>query len=622
MWSITEENPWNIQSLYDLQFFNCPSCDFKDYLKQDFVNHAHKFHPEAYPYLNNIKDGSTDDVLIPNEDNIFDFKPEFDSDISSPHTGLDVKIEEFDDMGNNENVKSDKQKLSFDATLDLKPELATDISSPYSGLDLNIDEFNNLKMTQNVKMDDQKLSFDTSYVALELEDFKTDHIYKLDHKCERCNEAFLTKKELISHYNVEHKELKLFKCNVCEESFGISKQLISHTRFSKCGNNNPLFITKRSKKKKKKQCEVCNLWVTQKYYPTHVLKHEQLSEICKCDKCNEQFQDRISLREHYITTKCKGRSKLICKICTMWVQSKYITKHLKKHEEGEIIHCEICQQEFPDVLMFKVHVRNVHGGQKRDTVDSKNKNKIKCEKCDKLVRDIFYPKHFIKKHSPKIKCEICDKFFRHTFYPKHVELMHQAGSYMCEHCAKVFKTKHLLNNHVMIHGENNHTACKICGKMLTKATVKLHIRRVHEKKKDWVCMTCGKEFSEKGCMDKHEQRMHGGIKKHKCPFPKCESAFHQNSELQNHIKTVHEGRKDYKCSECGKAFGNIKNVKRHRETVHELVKKFKCHLCTNAYGQSHELKKHYVNFHKQIIPKFKTISEFQKQMITHDNDIK
>ena len=43
----------------------------------------------------------------------------------------------------------------------------------------------------------------------------------------------------------------------------------------------------------------------------------------------------------------------------MWVQSKYITKHLKKHEEGEIIQCEICQQEFPDVLMFKVHVRNV-----------------------------------------------------------------------------------------------------------------------------------------------------------------------------------------------------------------------------------------------------------------------
>ena len=68
MWSITEENPWNIQSLYDLQFFNCPSCDFKDYLKQEFVNHAYNFHPEAWPYLNNIKDGSLDDIIIPNDD--------------------------------------------------------------------------------------------------------------------------------------------------------------------------------------------------------------------------------------------------------------------------------------------------------------------------------------------------------------------------------------------------------------------------------------------------------------------------------------------------------------------------------------------------------------------------
>ena len=75
MWSITEENPWNIQSLYDLQFFNCPSCNYKDYSKQEFVNHAYNVHPEAYQYLNNIKDGSIDDLITPNDNAMLDLKP-------------------------------------------------------------------------------------------------------------------------------------------------------------------------------------------------------------------------------------------------------------------------------------------------------------------------------------------------------------------------------------------------------------------------------------------------------------------------------------------------------------------------------------------------------------------
>ena len=107
MWSITEENPWNIQSIYDLQFFNCPSCNYKNYSKQEFINHAYNSHPEAYPYLNNIKDGSLDDLITPNDDDaMLDLKPN----LSSPYAGLDIKIEEFDDkgIGINQNLKTEQ----------------------------------------------------------------------------------------------------------------------------------------------------------------------------------------------------------------------------------------------------------------------------------------------------------------------------------------------------------------------------------------------------------------------------------------------------------------------------------------------------------------------------------
>ena len=41
------ENPWDIESIYELQFFNCPSCIFKDQSKQEIINHAYEVHPES-----------------------------------------------------------------------------------------------------------------------------------------------------------------------------------------------------------------------------------------------------------------------------------------------------------------------------------------------------------------------------------------------------------------------------------------------------------------------------------------------------------------------------------------------------------------------------------------------
>ena len=60
-----DENPWNIESLYDLQYFNCPACDFKNGSKQTFVCHAFSDHPESVEFLKNISDQSLNNILCP-----------------------------------------------------------------------------------------------------------------------------------------------------------------------------------------------------------------------------------------------------------------------------------------------------------------------------------------------------------------------------------------------------------------------------------------------------------------------------------------------------------------------------------------------------------------------------
>ena len=59
------ENPWSIHSIYDLQYFNCPECVFKNNSKQEFINHAYKVHPDCVYYLDKIDDNSLIDILCP-----------------------------------------------------------------------------------------------------------------------------------------------------------------------------------------------------------------------------------------------------------------------------------------------------------------------------------------------------------------------------------------------------------------------------------------------------------------------------------------------------------------------------------------------------------------------------
>ena len=49
---------WVVQSLFELQYFNCPGCNFKHKSKQEFVNHLYGDHPEGILTLNNIQDES------------------------------------------------------------------------------------------------------------------------------------------------------------------------------------------------------------------------------------------------------------------------------------------------------------------------------------------------------------------------------------------------------------------------------------------------------------------------------------------------------------------------------------------------------------------------------------
>ena len=83
MLELKVESPWDVKSILEFQYFNCPTCPDKYGLKQDFINHATKIHPESIDYLKKISDGS----FIPWSSN------EYESDAYNETTNRKVKIE-------------------------------------------------------------------------------------------------------------------------------------------------------------------------------------------------------------------------------------------------------------------------------------------------------------------------------------------------------------------------------------------------------------------------------------------------------------------------------------------------------------------------------------------------
>ena len=68
------KNPWAVETLYEFQYFNCPTCSYMNSSKQNFVIHAYDKHPESQNHFKKISShDSFSDVLLPSE---WNFKSE------------------------------------------------------------------------------------------------------------------------------------------------------------------------------------------------------------------------------------------------------------------------------------------------------------------------------------------------------------------------------------------------------------------------------------------------------------------------------------------------------------------------------------------------------------------
>ena len=309
-----DENPWTIKSIYDLQYFNCPSCVFKDKSKQEFINHAYEIHPEVIDDLRNIKDGSIDDIYCP------------------WNTG-DIKIE-----------------TPFPVKCEIKNEI--------SNYEANDDTFEEFYVEQNIESDIDDLSNNTENKHSNdnektiSEKRKKENIRLILNKahqqyvCEKCGKTFdqtvNPKFNLSRHIKrgcYEEKQNN-YDCDICSKKFKTLKILdehVSEVHYVQNGNKNFKCLS------------CCKVFSQASIVKRHIKKvHEGIKDY-KCDICNKVFGYNKDLKRHKESVHEGKDLSVKCGLCNKIYSSREsLLQHLRIDHEGKRSVCEICGKSFRD----------------------------------------------------------------------------------------------------------------------------------------------------------------------------------------------------------------------------------------------------------------------------------
>ena len=580
-------NPWNIQSLYELQFFNCPSCNFKNQSGQDFVDHAYNSHEECQEFLSNIKDDSLDGVICPWES-----------------IEKEIKAEEFydkHDLGNTEIDESVQDEVEETKIL---CELCDTYFSNQTSLQKHQDSTHisitiiddNLEMHKHKNITNDPIEPKKTLKSIDYEDKpKIDPSQqKYESKeskihCQPCDLYFSSHSSLKEHQDSTHISISISKHSNKDE---VIQKLESVTK--KC-----LEAAEEPKKpiisaKGVPNCEKCSMYfISQESLQRHLDNNHALIMIPEketCDVCNKEFKPKNGqsaaelLKEHKYNRhnlECKICGKLqflsrktleihiekvhtekTCNICNIsFKRETYLRKHNKYEHEGvEKIRCRYC----------KHHFHTLKGKQEHETTCN---GSYTCEKCAKVFKSYnnlqHHNQHVHLEH--KVACDLCDKkFVNPSGLRTHVKNRHEkVKPFVCDQCGQRFGSKQTLRNHVdAIHLQLKPFSCDLCEMtFLRSGSLKLHKLNIHHTdQKKFKCNRCDKSFSKAGDLKQHIMAVHDQIKPHECP--ECKKAFNDKYNMRQHVKVVHQGIREHKCTMCEKDFVRKIELQRHLESIH------------------------------------------------------
>ncbi|CAL8142549.1 unnamed protein product [Orchesella dallaii] len=428
-------------------------------------------------------------------------------------------------------------------------------------------------------------------------------------QCILCPAKYQSENRFKQH-SALHNDDSSFNCEVCGWVLATKEKLKYHMMF-----NHKKKLGKGVKRLRPKdgpyKCDHCPaLYGTRNAFRNHVYDNHK-DKLVQCSECDRCFESKQLLQVHIQKKACNAADNTesdgdtaetkkvhCCQQCSSSFKSQSkLRAHISATHEKKEFPCSVCSAVFPTESRYKFHMSRMHDkihnvcktcGYKahgashlRLHMQKHTKQKMyMCEICSKTFTSPTYltghkqKEHFQELGVQPIKCEECDVLLPSRAQLKyHNQKVHEKKfKYFCEICGKGFLFESGLKNHSQIHSTERNEVCQVCGAAYVHNRVLMdHMKNHHP---EIYAATKGKDPAEVSMPNQDNQ---GPFI---CKF--CNKEFSMRYHLHSHLKTHTEVYEKYKCGICGKGYSSVSGVKRHEESAHQSAS-YSCQYCGKEF---------------------------------------
>lgn len=178
--------------------------------------------------------------------------------------------------------------------------------------------------------------------------------------------------------------------------------------------------------------------------------------------------------------------------------------HMNSHSTSNV--CETCGMAYFSRTSLRVHIRGVH-------------REHKCAHCPlTFPTSSTLARHLVTTHNrapAKHYCLRCDMTFRYRYLlSKHMVDQHGAknSTVKCDHCSKMLKNPNYLKIHIRsVHLKERNFPCSLCDLRFFTKTDKMRHENTHQGGSTFACSLCQTKFKSKDSERRHMKRQHGNI---------------------------------------------------------------------------------------------------------------
>ncbi|KAL7040968.1 hypothetical protein ACKWTF_000560 [Chironomus riparius] len=291
------------------------------------------------------------------------------------------------------------------------------------------------------------------------------------------------------------------------------------------------------------------------------LQDEELY-VYNCHMCSETFERMCFLSNHTRQIhNCLPQVACSCgKYLATWDS---LMAHKRKHsDEPAEFFCETCHASFQTKTGLSIHIKFKH--------NKKPRTEFICNICNEQFKDIVMLKNHRRTHVDlQLECQYCTKKLSNKYSLKnHISTVHERQkTILCHLCTKGFSTKSNLRSHLVSH-TTELVECNICNQVFkNKISLQSH-KKIHKPKEqlNFACTQCDKRFHNRNHLERHTIS-HSNEKNYRCSYEGCCSAYKWEKDLKNHEST-HDGLKRHLCQFCPRGFVDIANLRKHKLKQH------------------------------------------------------